>query len=607
MASPTVAAAAPDVADRHGRRARLLSGARSVRLPRVRWLLVGAGAVFALYALYCGLRLAEAAHRLQLGVAAVEGTRSQLNSADLTNASAARDASAGLQRSARDFAQAHSEVNSPWLGPLHVLPFVNRQVESIDAMSGAAATVTTAGSHSLSQVQALLDQPHHQPAQRATLARQLSSDIGSLSATIDKVDLGPTDALLPVLASKRNTFAQDLAQVQTVLNRTNGAAAAAADLLTGQRTYLVLTANNAEMRDGSATALQAGTLSTDDGSLTLSNFQSTQELASPTPLVPITGDLVARWGAMAPNEDYRNLGLSPQFELNAPVAAAMWQAQTGQHVDGVLTVDVVALKDLLAVTGPVSAGGTTIDADNVEQYLFVTQYDGVTTDAANSARRDELGQLASAVFTALQQRDVSGGQLVKALAEAVNGRHILAWSSQPAIEADWTAAGANGQLGPNDLLLGTINKGVNKLDPYQQIDAHLTTTPAGGDTRVTITATLHNHTPSGLPSYAAGGAVANSPVGYYTGALSLDVPKYAGDVRATGGDGVVAVGADGPSNVLAESVKVPPGGSATVTWTFLLVGHHGSLQVDPSARVPAVEWSTPGATFTDATTHTVSW
>lgn len=606
MPPPPPAIAALDAGDRRGR---VLGRARlgAIRLPRVRWLLAGAAVVVALYALYCGIRLYQAAHGLQLGVTAVEDTRAQLNSGDLTNATAAREAAAGLERSAQHFAQAHSEVHSLWLAPLHLVPFLNRQVESVDAMSGAAATVAGAGSQSLTQVRQLLNEPHHQPAERAALARQLSSDLAMLTATINRVNLGPTDALLPVLAAKRTTFSQDLAQVQAVLDRTNGAAAAAADLLTGHRTYLVLTANNAEMRDGSATALQAGTLTADDGKLTLGTFRSTQELASPTPLVPLTGDLLARWGAMGPNQDYRNLGLSPQYALNAPVAAAMWQAQTGQHVDGVLTVDVAALKDLLAVTGPVSAGGTTIGAGDVEQYLFVTQYDQVTSGATNDARREILGQLADAVFNALQQWDVPAGRLVKALAAAANGRHVLAWSSQPAIEEDWTKAGVGGQLGPNDLLLGTINKGVNKLDPYQHLDARLTTAPAGADTRVTVTATLRNDTPSGLPSYAAGGAVASSPTGYYTGALSLDLPKYAGNVQATGGNGAVAVGSDGPSNVLAESVQVPPGGSTTVTWTFLVAGHHGSLQIDPSAHVPAVQWSVPGATFSDAATHTVDW
>jgi len=47
--------------------------------------------------------------------------------------------------------------------------------------------------------------------------------------------------------------------------------------------------------------------------------------------------------------------------VQAELATQMWHAATGGTVDGVLALDVVALKDLLLATGPVRlADGTTI-------------------------------------------------------------------------------------------------------------------------------------------------------------------------------------------------------------------------------------------------------
>jgi hypothetical protein len=556
------------------------------------------------YGAFSAYRLVHATRELQAGVATVGRVRGELSTANIETTPAGPN----LQLAAAQFGEAHRAIHSSLLEPLRILPYVGRQLRSVDALSGAAATITGDGHESLTQVQGLFVAPHHTAEQRAALVRRLATVVSTLNQEVDRVDLGPSDALIPTLAKKRNIFVADLDQLHTGLVKGTAAVSAVADLLGSHHTYLLLTANNAEMRDGSGTFLQAGTLTTDGGRITLDGFQATAPLATTTPQVQVTGDLQARWGSTVPGGDYRVLGLSPQFELNAPVAAALWKHQTGQSVDGVVTIDDIALKDLLAVTGPVTAGGNTITTANLEQTLFVTQYQGVTGSASNEARREELGALGSAVFTALQKPGLSLAGAANALDAAVNGRHIMVWSANLASERDWQQAGVSGQLGPGDLLLGVSNEGGSKLDPYQDVSAHLTVEARGSDSLVTVTGQLTNNSPTnaGLPPYVIGGSSATPPY-EYIGILSLDVPKYTGSFDVTGGTGLLASGSDGPSTVEAVQVKVPPGTSASVTWTFLLRGHHGTLRVDPSARVPPVSWSTPGVEFNDTTAHTVRW
>jgi hypothetical protein len=579
---------------------------RSRPHPSPRWglrVVLAVVVVLVVYGAFSAYRLVSAVHQLQRGVDTVQEVRGELSTSDLETTPAGPD----LQAASAQFADAHRSIGGSLLAPLRLLPYVGRQLRSLDDLSGAAATVTSLGHGTLVQAQRLLAAPHATPVERTAVIRRLAGVVSTLNERVDRINLGPSDALVPVLAEKRNTFVRDLNQLHAGLVKGSGAADAVADLLDGNRTYLLLTANNAEMRDGSGMFLQAGTLFTSGGRITLGSFRSTAELASPTPVVTVTGDLEARWGSQSPGADYRELGLSPQFELNAPVAAALWKKQTGQSVDGVLTIDVAALKGLLAVTGPVSAGGTTITSANVEQTLFVTQYAGVET-TGNEARREELGALGNAVFVALQKPGIPLAKVATALDDAVNGRHILAWSAHPAIEGDWQAAGAGGQLGPTDLLLGLSNKGANKLDPYQDVAASLSFAPSGQDTAVTIRATLTNTvtTTSGLPPYTIGGEPGSPPYDY-TGIFTLDVPSSAGDLRIGGKRSLVAYGPDGPSTVAATEVQVAPGASTTVTWTFLLAGHHGSLRIDPSAHVPPFNWSTPGRRFTDDTAHTIEW
>ncbi|MDQ6840463.1 MAG: DUF4012 domain-containing protein [Actinomycetota bacterium] len=571
---------------------------------RYRWIVVVVVVVVAVWVTLCALSLLRATSQLRSGVAAITRVRDEVSPQDLAD-----DRASGDLRTAVDhFASARRSLGAPWIAPLEVVPYVGRQLRSARALAAAADTVGQAGSRTVTEAHVLLDAPHGTPAQRAGLIRQLSGTITDLSRRTSHIDLGPPDALLRPLATKRATFAQELTRLRTALDRGGAATAALSDLLTGPRTYLILAGNNAEMRDGSGMFLEAGTMTANQGTLTFGSFMPTGGLYNPEPTVPLSGDLQRLWGSLQPNQEWRNLALSPQFPANAGLAAQMWQTQMGQRVDGVLAVDIDGLKAILAATGPVTGGGRTVDADNVEQTLLKEQYVGLSSDAAaNDPRHEALGELAGAVLGAVQQPGVPFAPLATSVARAAGGRHFLAWAADPTIEADWTAASVSGEVPRDGLLLGSNNRGANKLDPYQHVTARLDTVPAGADTRVRVAVTIANQTPSGLSSYAAAGSDPSRQPGTYVGIVALDFPKASGAARVDR-PGVVASGSDYASDVIAVPVTLNPGQSTTVTWTFLLAGHHGRLSVRPSARIPATTWRVKGQrSFTDADAHTVSF
>ncbi len=557
-----------------------------------------------LWVAVCAVTLLSAAHQLQGGVTAASAVRGEVTTQDLADNRAARDLTNAVSR----FGSAHDLLNAPWLAPLRIVPYVGRQLRSAQALSGAANTVAHAGAQTLGQAHDLLTAPHATPAERAGLVRRLAAAVSTLDRRTAPVDLGPAQALLPVLAAKRATFAGDLAKLRTSLDRGSGATAALADLLTGPRTYLVLAANNAEMRDGSGMFLEAGTVTATDGALSFSAFIPTGALYNPDPTVPLTGDLQRLWGQFTPNQEWRNLSLSPQFPVNAALAAQMWQTQMSQKVDGVLAIDVDGLRAILGATGPQSSGGQTISVDNVEQVLLKDQYAGLSAsgDDRNAARHEELGVLAASVLGAVQQPGVSLAGLGSGIAGAGTGRHLLAWAGDPRIEADWTAAGVGGQVDRSGILLGLANTGANKLDPYQQITTTLSTTRAGANTKIKVTAKIANQAPPELSDYVAAGDDPSLARGTYVGVATLDVPKAAGDLRVDR-PGVTAQGSDYTSDVVAVPVTIPPGQTTVVTWTFSLAGSSGRLVVEPSARIPATKWDAQGRAFTDAAPRTVAW
>ena len=131
------------------------------------------------------------------------------------------------------------------------------------------------------------------------------------------------------------------------------------------------------------------------------------------------------WGYLYPTLDMRNLGLTPQFDVTAPLAAQMWNKVTGQPMSGVIAIDIAGVQQLFTVTGPVVVNGQTISSDNVEQYLLHDQYVGLSDNPANSdEREDALGRWPVAVLQQLQGQSTDLNSLAKAVAGAVSGRHL---------------------------------------------------------------------------------------------------------------------------------------------------------------------------------------
>ncbi len=131
------------------------------------------------------------------------------------------------------------------------------------------------------------------------------------------------------------------------------------------------------------------------------------------------------------------------------MAAAMWTKLTGQPVDGVLSLDVAGLRQLLEATGPVQADGQTVSADNVEQFLLHDQYNGLTDDATgDGSRQDALGSLTGAVLRQLQGQSLDIKALSSAVSSAVAGRHLMVWSKNPVDQAAWVVSGVSGEPHP---------------------------------------------------------------------------------------------------------------------------------------------------------------
>jgi hypothetical protein len=151
------------------------------------------------------------------------------------------------------------------------------------------------------------------------------------------------------------------------------------------------------------------------------------------------------------------------------IITQLYEQTTGDRIDGVIAADPLAVAEILKVAGPIQAGGTWMDADNVAEETLVRAY--VRYEADNNARRQFLDDIARASFAAFQRAlTTKPVELIRNLATAAQGRHVQAYVADPAGQRVVASLGLSGSAvapATGDYLMPVgINAGGNKLDAF---------------------------------------------------------------------------------------------------------------------------------------------
>ncbi|MET1058546.1 MAG: DUF4012 domain-containing protein [Nocardioides sp.] len=163
-------------------------------------------------------------------------------------------------------------------------------------------------------------------------------------------------------------------------NKATAAATTAAELLPGMlggdgpRNYLLIFQNNAEARSTGGLPGAATIMNTTDGKISISKEARAPgfpELAKP--VLPLTKEenkiFFEQLGTY-----FQDANFTPDFPRTADLMAARWKLETGQDLDGVVSVDPVAMGYLLEATGPVTVDGVTLTGDNAADELMNKAY-----------------------------------------------------------------------------------------------------------------------------------------------------------------------------------------------------------------------------------------
>ena len=315
----------------------------------------------------------------------------------------------------------------------------------------------------------------------------------------------------------------------------------------GDRRYLVVLENNAEMRD-QGMVLQYARARFQGGKLTFAGNGSVADLAldrpAPTPVPPGSDEV---FGSISPTRLWQSVNATADFAWSGRAMADMYHQATGDSVDGVIGIDVPGLADLLGVIGPVRVPGIgeILTPRNAGRVLLHDLYEGAPNGDQGS-RRERLGELTRAVIERLTTASHDPVALGRALGVAARGGHLRLWSTVIDEERVFEQSALGGGPGATDadrtFHVAVENRTATKLDYYVKpsVRQEMQLSPQG-TLVVRTTVVVDNQAPVGQsPSYQLGpDGVATTNPGDYLAWLLLWGPAGATQPGAVPESGLV--------------------------------------------------------------------
>lgn len=546
------------------------------RTTRLMWVLGGIVVVTLMQLLWALLNLHGLVDRLHSAVAATR-------SGDVT------DARAYIAQAHRDATRASWGTWGPQFWLMEQVPFVGDNIRAIRTMSTGAAAVTGPVSDDLLALQQQLAPKRIRPVNSYvnpayfTQAQGVAQDLANRMAPVQaRADAVPTGGLLPGLDTSWAKFRSVIDRVGFAARLTNNVVkiVPAGLGVHGTRHYLIAFQNNAEFRSTGGIPGAFSELTVTNGHMVLGPKQSAATVPHfPSPVLPLTSEEQALYGTN-PAEFTQDVNQTPDFPRAAQLLGAMWQKHSGHHVDGVFSIDPVALSYVLRGTGPVAAdnGVMLTSADAIGQLLNAPY----VVLGAYSDQEDYFASAVHNVFDALVHGQGDAGVALKGVFDGVDEGRAMLWLANPTEQADLLDAPVTKELSTS--LAHSPDVGVyfndstsTKLDYYVQSATSVVSTSCPAHRQVLeVTTTVRSYVPSDVLANLALRPLLVGPVppGLDAGDLLLSVYAYGpwnGTLLDTTIDGQAGAPRDATHDghpVVARTVRLRPGETHTLKYTF---------------------------------------
>lgn len=429
--------------------------------------------------------------------------------------------------------------------------------------------------------------------------------VSQSSERLNSIDAG---ALLPQISEPLVKARAQLDSLQNGLDVAADAAALAPDMLGDKapRNYLLLIQNNAETRATGGIPGALAVMRVDHGKLALDGQTSASELGAMSPTIPVEPEQRQIYSGRV-GKYMQDVNLTPDFPTSASVAIAMWQQKTGERLDGVVSVDPVALSYLLGATGPLTLSDpqlqelvsgalpTTLNQTNVVKTLLSDVYAEVPEPALQDLY---FARVAEEIFGALSSGKNDNKKMMEGISRGVAEGRVLLWSASSAEQSVIAKYPVGGSISAGNISPAQFgvyfNDGTGaKMDYYvkrtvQMVKECTSDGYAQTKVRVTSTNTAPKDASTSLPAYVTGGGAFGVP----QGTVQTNILAY-GPIQSNVETAFVAgkkVGfashRHGGRPVGAVTVRLAPGQSNVVEFTFGKIVQHTEpkLAVTPTVQ-----------------------
>lgn len=326
----------------------------------------------------------------------------------------------------------------PWLGPnLQAVSEASISADDV-ARLGAAPLVGTFQSLDWKSLAPTADGMNLAALQSA--APQVQAAAHAVRESTRRLNSIETNNLLPQVSEPLFEARSGLASLQEDLDTAADVARLAPSMLGAEKPkrYLLLMQNNAESRATGGIPGAVAVLHVDKGQLKLEAQTSAAALGAFTPPVAIGAEEQVIYSARV-GKFMQDVNLTPDFSTTAETAKAMWEKRYGEPLDGVVSLDPIALSFILEATGPVPLTDpgllqiandlpTQLTSRNVVQTLLSDAYAKINEPKLQDVY---FAEAAKEIFGALSSGQTDPKRLMEALAKGVEDRRILLWSGSP--------------------------------------------------------------------------------------------------------------------------------------------------------------------------------
>ncbi len=493
------------------------------------------------------------------------------------------DSAKQLEQAGLELDDALRALHAASARPAFLLPLVGPNLRAIESLASDARTLTTRAAKLAGRIDTTRLRPRD-GAVDLDAYRTLGADVASVQVPLLSLTYSSTRVLrdpwvVQRLKERVGRFDQRLQRLDSEVSILGSAMRFLPNMLggSGTRRYLLILPATSEARGSGGLIGNYGEIVVSDGKFQLSKFGRNLDLQSNgTPPIlrklDAQADYIARYSPFGVAYTWSNMNMSPDYPSAAEAMANHYPQSGGEPVDGVISVDPLALAAFLRLLGPVTVSNwpVPLTSENAAEVLLHDNY--VKFDGDRDGRLAMLADTATGVWAALTGTNLPDpATLTTVLGPTARARHLQIWMRDAAEQGYLATLHLSGAVPPvagDSFGLVVNNAGASKIDWFlhRTVNYDVSFDRRTGTATALATVTLRNDAPStGEPDYVIGNGATDValPDGtsrlYVSAYSSLPLESWLVDGRAIEFDRAKEVG-----HLVSSGWVVVPSGSTVM-------------------------------------------